>query len=79
VYLHVLSLQEEDRLVLSGLKQKILSARIHGGVLVKFTQVDDRLEIALPAALLDEADTIVELTLDAPVTEIIEDKDMGSE
>ena len=72
MYLHVLSLQEEDRLVLSGLNQKILSARIHGGVHVKFTQVDDRLEIALPAALLDEADTIVELTLDAPVTGIIE-------
>jgi len=78
VYLHILSLQEEDKLVLSGLRQKVLSARIHGGVDVKFEQADDRLEIALPAATMDEADTIVELTLDAPVTEIIEQNRLES-
>ena len=78
VYLHILSLHEEDKLLLSGLKQKVLSARIHGGVDVQFEQLDDRLEIALPAATLDEADTIVELILDAPVTEIIEQNRLDS-
>ena len=78
VYLHILSLQEEDKLLLSGLKQKVLSACIHGGAEVRFEQTDGRLEIALPAATLDEADTIVELTLDAPVTEIIEQNRLDS-
>jgi alpha-L-fucosidase len=70
VYLHILSLVEKDKLVLSGLKQKVLSAKIHGGINVKFNQTSGKLEIILPAEVLDAVDTIVELTLDAPVSEI---------
>ena len=70
VYLHILSLVEKDKLVLSGLKPKVLSAKIHGGINVKFNQTSGKLEIILPAEVLDDGDTIVELTLDAPVSEI---------
>jgi hypothetical protein len=63
-------LVEKDKLVLSGLKQKVLSAKIHGGINVKFNQTSGKLEIILPAEVLDAVDTIVELALDAPVSEI---------
>lgn len=78
MYLHILSLVEKDKLVLSGLKQKVLSAKIHGGINVKFNQTSGKLEIILPAEVLDEVDTIVELALDAPVSAIIKQKPVKS-
>lgn len=71
VYLHVKQVPDGGKLELAGLKPRVLGARIHDGGAIPFVQKDGRLEIAIPAAEFDPLATVVELTLDAPVTEII--------
>lgn len=73
VYLHILSLPGE-KLVLPALKQNVLSARIHGGGKIDFVQKDQEIEFVVPKEKLDGVDTIIELSLDARIETIIEDK-----
>lgn len=72
VYLHIQSLPENKLLTLTGLSQKVLSAGIHGGEPVPFTQAGDSLQLELADSPDDGFTTVVELLLDAPVKDIIE-------
>jgi alpha-L-fucosidase len=72
VYLHILNMPANHKLVLTGLQQKVLKATLYNSANVEFQQIGDRLELSVPAELIDSMATIVELRLDAPITEIIE-------
>lgn len=72
VYLHISSMPENHQLKLGGLKNKVLSARIHKGEAVSFTQDGELLELTIPEALVDPLSTVVELTLQKPVSELID-------
>jgi alpha-L-fucosidase len=71
VYLHVKQVPDGGKLELGGLESRVLAARIHGGRELPFVQKAGQLEIAIPAAQQDPLATVVKLTLDAPVLEII--------
>ncbi len=71
VYLHIKSIPQGNTLRLEGLKPGVRKATIHGGPEIPFQQTGDQLEITVPAGSIDPLCTVVELTLDTPVTEII--------
>ncbi len=74
VYLHIKSMPQGNKLQLEGLEPKVLKAQIHGGLEVPFRQTGEQLEITVPAGAEDPLCTVVELTLDAPSTQIIHPK-----
>lgn len=74
VYLHVVAMPVGNKLELEGLKPKVLKARIHGDSEIPFTQEGERLQLTIPNDKQDPLCTVVELTLDSPITEIIESK-----
>jgi alpha-L-fucosidase len=78
VYLHILSLEGREKLVLSGLEQKVVSAARLDGTPVQFTQNGGKLELMLPAKIQDKVNTIVKLTLDSPVRSVIDTKPVKS-
>jgi len=71
VYLHVISIPEGGALDLKGLNQPVIRAAIHDGEELAFGQDGENLHITIPSNLQDPLCTVVELTLDAPVTTII--------
>jgi len=73
VYLHILPMTG-DRLVLPALKQNVLSARIHGGGKIDYVQKDQEIEFVVPKEKQDKLGTVVELTLDARIETLSEDK-----
>lgn len=74
IYLHITAPLPYDELILKGLRERVLSARIHKGSSIKFSQVGEDLRLSLPGTLLDPYATVVELTLDAPVGYVIEEE-----
>ncbi len=74
IFLHIKNMPQGNSLKLAGLKPKVLQARIHQGAGIPFQQTGDHLEITVPAGAVDPLCTVVELTLDTPVTEIIYSK-----
>ena len=78
VYLHVKSMPEGNTLKLEGPKSQVLGARIHGGAEIPFQQKGDQLEITVPAENIDPLCTVLELTMNAPGTEIIHPKQRKS-
>jgi alpha-L-fucosidase len=71
VFLHVTSMPPSGTLELVGLDPKVVKATIHGGGHLAFDQKGDKMRISIPTELLDPLCTVVELTLDRPVTPII--------
>lgn len=78
VYLHVKDLPPGNKMQLEGLEPKVLKAQIHGGAEIPFQQTGDQLEITIPAEAEDPLCTVVELTLDAPSTQVIRPKQRKS-
>jgi alpha-L-fucosidase len=72
VYLHITAPLPNDTLKLDGLRERVLAARIHKGEPVDFTQTGKTLEMRLPESLINPYATVVELTLDGPVDDIID-------
>ncbi|MGA2501336.1 MAG: alpha-L-fucosidase, partial [Tepidisphaeraceae bacterium] len=70
IWVHVFDWPGET-LRLSPIKQKVTSWKVLTGGEVKVVQTDRGLDIALPRDQQDKVDTVIELQLDAPVTEII--------
>ena len=78
VYLHVFKVPDGNKLVLADLKPKVLKAAIHGGAEIPFTQKGEHLELTLPTDKQDPLCTVVELSVDSPITEIIPAKKQKS-
>jgi alpha-L-fucosidase len=71
VFLHITRMPASHKLELAGLKNKVLRARVLSGADVPFTQTGDQLVLSLPPELRDPLATVLELSLDSPVTETI--------
>ena len=69
VYLHVFEWRR-DSLALGPLKENIVASRVLTGGDVRIAQTAKGLDVTLSKAQHDPVDTIIELTLDQPVTEI---------
>jgi len=69
VYLHVFEWRR-DSLALGPLKGNIVASRVLTGGDVKIAQTAKGLDVTMSKAQHDPVDTIIELTLDQPVTEI---------
>lgn len=70
VYLHVFE-WPGDTLRLAPLKERVVAARLLAGGEVKLTQSDRGIDITVPAERHDPIDTVIELTLERPATEIL--------
>ncbi len=69
VYLHVFEWRG-DNLSLGPMKEKIVGAKVLTGGEAKVTQTDKGVDVILPKSQQDTVDTIIELTLDRPVSEV---------
>jgi len=69
IYLHILT-RPQDTLTLPPIPAKITDTKLLTVGAAKVNQTDESIEIALANAPLDEIDTIIELTLDAPAAKI---------
>ena len=67
VFVHLLG-RRSDEMYLPGLDQRIVSARVLTGGSVTFAQEAERIQLKLTNCRPDDIDTIVELTLEGPVT-----------
>ena len=72
VFIHVFDWRGEDTLRLLPLPQTVLSARLLDGTPVSFKQTPAGLDITLEKACHDPINTVIELTLDAPSTGLIQ-------
>ncbi|MBI4323678.1 MAG: alpha-L-fucosidase [Chloroflexi bacterium] len=71
VYLHVLD-RKVDQLTLPGIHAQVISAKLlNGGAAVTFEQNTQSVRFSIPLTARDPADTVVVLTLDHLVTEIV--------
>jgi alpha-L-fucosidase len=71
IFLHVKSIPANGTLQLEGLEPKVIKAGIHLGAVIPFKQDGGHLEITIPTGTHDPLCTVIELTLDSPVTHII--------
>ena len=78
VYLHILSMQDREILVLPGIDQKILTAKTMNGTDVIFKQTKGRVELTVPKEIQKPEDTIIKLTLDGAVKSVIRETKIGS-
>jgi alpha-L-fucosidase len=78
VYLHIKSMPQGNKMQMEGLEPKVLKAQIHGGPEISFQQSGNQLEITIPNGAEDPLSTVVELTLDAPGTQVIRPKQRKS-
>ncbi|PXA03200.1 hypothetical protein DDZ13_13330 [Coraliomargarita sinensis] len=73
VYLHLTKPLPYDELVLNGLRESVVSAQIHKGRALDFSQSNKKLKIRVPEAVIDPYATVIELTLDGEVDYVIEE------
>ena len=78
IYLHVFDWKGVETLRMAPLPAKVVSAKALTGGEVRFAQTEKGLDLTLPKANRDAADTIIELTLDKPVAEIIQGESQRS-
>ena len=67
VYLHLLNLRGEMLRLPALPQRRVVSARLLSGAPVHVQQSGDTVTVAVPTALRDPRDTIIELTMDEPV------------
>jgi len=70
VYVHILNFPANGILTLPALDKKIIASKLLTGGSVDVQQTDEAVTITIPVGYRQEADTLVELTLDGPASEI---------
>ena len=70
VYLYIMNLRDDGKLMLPGIGRKITSFRVPGSGQVLLKQSKDNIEINLPPAGRDEIATVIELTVDGKAFDI---------